>query len=39
MHFKIDENLPPEVGQLLQQDGHDVKTVFEQGLAVTPTLK
>jgi predicted nuclease of predicted toxin-antitoxin system len=32
MHFKIDENLPPDVAELLQKEGHDVRTVFDQGL-------
>ena len=32
MLFKIDENLPPSVGDLLRESGHDVRTVYEQGL-------
>jgi predicted nuclease of predicted toxin-antitoxin system len=32
MHFKIDENLPPEVAELLRQEGHEVATIFDQGL-------
>jgi predicted nuclease of predicted toxin-antitoxin system len=32
MNFKIDENLPPDVAELLQKEGHDVRTVFDQGL-------
>src|SRR5437868_12695601 len=32
MIFKVDENLPPDVAQLLQEEGHDVRTVFDQGL-------
>lgn len=32
MKFKIDENLPIEVAQLLQEAGHDVFTVHEQGM-------
>ncbi len=32
MRFKIDENLPPEVAELLRQEGHEDLTIFEQGL-------
>ncbi len=32
MKFKIDENLPIEVAQLLRDAGHDVYSVHEQGL-------
>lgn len=32
MRFKVDENLHPEVAQLLQQHGHDATTVYEEGL-------
>jgi predicted nuclease of predicted toxin-antitoxin system len=32
MKFKIDENLPVEVAQLLREAGLDVFTVLEQGL-------
>ncbi|HAG49902.1 MAG: hypothetical protein A2X87_03790 [Deltaproteobacteria bacterium GWC2_42_51] len=32
MQFKIDENLPVEVAELLVNDGHDTKTVNEQQL-------
>jgi predicted nuclease of predicted toxin-antitoxin system len=32
MNFKLDENLPPEVADLLRREGHDVRTVFDQGL-------
>ena len=32
MKFKIDENLPVEVAQLLRDAGHDVFTVLEQNL-------
>jgi predicted nuclease of predicted toxin-antitoxin system len=32
MKFKIDENLPVEVAQLLREDAHDVFTVLEQEL-------
>lgn len=32
MRFKIDENLPPEIAELLRQAGHDAFTVFDQGL-------
>ena len=30
MKFKIDENLPIEIAELLQQAGHDAATVIEQ---------
>lgn len=32
MKFKIDENLPIEVADLLQQVGHDAVTVYDQNL-------
>ena len=32
MQFKLDENLRPEVGESLQRLGHDVSTVYDQGL-------
>jgi len=32
MKFKIDENLPVEVAELLQQAGHDALTVLDQQL-------
>jgi predicted nuclease of predicted toxin-antitoxin system len=32
MKFKIDENLHPEIGDLLRAEGHEVATVFDQGL-------
>ena len=32
MKFKVDENLPIEVAQLLREAGHDVYSVHEQGL-------
>ena len=33
MKFKIDENLPIELAELLKQAGYDTATVFEQHLA------
>lgn len=33
MRFKIDENLPREVADLLREAGHDALTVHEQGMA------
>lgn len=33
MLFKVDENLPVEVAELLRADGHDALSVVEQGLA------
>jgi len=32
MRFKVDENLHPDVADVLRQDGHDALTVYEQGL-------
>ncbi len=32
MKFKVDENLPIEVAQLLHEAGHDVFTIHQQGL-------
>lgn len=33
MKFKIDENLPADLGEDLRQLGHDAATVHEEGLA------
>jgi len=30
MRFKLDENLPPDVAELLRQEGHEALTVFDQ---------
>ena len=35
MYFKIDENLPVEVAELLKQAGYDATTVSEQNLIGT----
>ena len=32
MQFKLDENLPPSAAELLRSLGHDVMTVYDQGL-------
>lgn len=32
MRFKVDENLPIEVAEMLRQAGHDAATVLEQHL-------
>ena len=32
MQFKLDENLPPSAADLLRGLGHDVMTVYDQGL-------
>lgn len=32
MRFKLDENLPPAAADLLRSLGHEVMTVFDQGL-------
>ncbi len=34
MRFKIDENLPVEVAELLRRLGHDATTILEQLLVV-----
>ncbi len=39
MLFKLDENMPEEVANLLRQKGHDVSTVIEQGLGGQPDAK
>ncbi len=36
MAFKVDENLPVEVADLLRQVGYDAVTVFEQHLEGSP---
>lgn len=36
MLFKIDENLPVEVAELLRAEGHDAATVQEECLAGSP---
>ncbi|MCX7681847.1 MAG: DUF5615 family PIN-like protein [Anaerolineae bacterium] len=36
MEFKVDENLPVEVADLLRQVGYDVATVVEQHLGGRP---
>ena len=36
MKFKIDENLPVEVADLLRESKHDAKTVVEQSLGGKP---
>lgn len=36
MRFKIDENLPTEAKQLLQQAGHDATTVEDEVLSGAP---
>lgn len=33
MKFKIDENLPVEIAELLIRNGHDAKTVIDQNLS------
>ena len=32
MLFKIDENLPTDLAQLMVSSGHDAKTVYDQQL-------
>ena len=33
MRFKVDENLPAEVAEVLRSAGHDARTVQDEGLA------
>lgn len=35
MKFKVDENLPVEVAELLRKDGHDATTILEQRMKGT----
>lgn len=35
MRFKVDENLPDEVAELLRQAGHDATTIVEEALGGT----
>jgi len=30
MDFKVDQNLPEEVVQILRSDGHDARNVYEE---------
>jgi predicted nuclease of predicted toxin-antitoxin system len=39
MQFKIDENLPIEVAELLQQAGYDALTIHDQNLVGESDLK
>lgn len=39
MRFKIDENLPVEVAELLRAAGHDADTVHDEGLAGAPDAR
>jgi predicted nuclease of predicted toxin-antitoxin system len=39
MKFKIDENLPVEVVELLKDNGHDAMGVFEQSLSGAPDTR
>ncbi len=32
MRFKVDENLPPEIADMLIQAGHDATTALQEGL-------
>ena len=36
MKFKIDENLPHELAELLSSSGHDAQTVLSEGLGGNP---
>jgi predicted nuclease of predicted toxin-antitoxin system len=33
MKFKIDENLPPEIAEMLRTEGYDATTAAEEGLS------
>jgi hypothetical protein len=37
VRFKIDENLPPELADLLSAEGHDVASVLRRNSAAPPT--
>ena len=39
MKFKIDENLPVELAELLNDAGHDASTVFLQQLSGQPDIR
>jgi len=39
LKFKVDENLPVEVAQLLTDAGHDAATVYEQRMAGQPDAR
>ena len=39
MRFKLDENLPPESSTLLQNNGYDALTVWDQSLQGRPDAK
>ena len=36
MQFKIDENLPIDVADLLRQNGHDALTIWDQNIVGSP---
>lgn len=36
MDFKVDQNLPEEVVQILRNEGHDARNVYEEQLAGRP---
>ena len=36
MRFKIDENLPVEIAELLREHGHDALTIFDQQMTGAP---
>ncbi|HSB80737.1 MAG TPA: DUF5615 family PIN-like protein [Candidatus Methylomirabilis sp.] len=36
MDFKVDQNLPEEVVQILRNDGHDARNVYEEQLGGRP---
>jgi predicted nuclease of predicted toxin-antitoxin system len=39
MRFKVDENLPTELTQLLVERGHDAHTVLDQRLGGSPDAR
>ena len=39
MRFKLDENLPVDAAVLLNEAGHDVHTVYQEGLCGNPDSK
>ena len=39
MRFKVDENLPIDVAEILRANNHDAMTIFDQEMAGQPDLK
>jgi predicted nuclease of predicted toxin-antitoxin system len=39
MRFKVDENLPIDVAEILRANNHDAMTIFDQEMVGQPDLK